>query len=108
MINLILKISSLLPKILSVLSIFLVICLLISPVHADPAPSPKPNALFQYVTEVLLSELVAWMLGAELLFRLWRRKNKEASRAVSYKIMLVVMGISFLVGLLFWWSYGWI
>lgn len=109
MINLPSEITNLLPAILRIIPIFLIICLLISRVYADPIPGPQTNRAFlQYVTEGLLAELVAWTLGAELLFRLWKRKNKEASRSESYKIMLCVMIVSFSVGLVFWWFYGWI
>jgi hypothetical protein len=111
-IKLLLRMTNLWAAILKTLPLFLIVCLLISPVYADPIPGPPPDKALleslQFVTEVLLSELVAGLLGAELLLRLWRRKNKEASRSDSYKIMLVAMTISFLVGLVFWWFYGWI
>jgi hypothetical protein len=85
--------------ILKTLPLFLIVCLLISPVYADPIPSPPPSKALleslQFVTEVLLSELVAGLLGAELL----------SARA---RIMLVAMTISFFAGLVFWWFYGWI
>ena len=81
---------------------------LLSPVYADPIPGPYrplpgPFDWLAFPVEVILSEAVAWIIGAEMLRRLSR-----VSRADSYKIMLLVMVVSFSIGLLFWKIFGWI
>jgi hypothetical protein len=91
-----------------VLTLIAVVCLLVFPVFADPAPPPTHPVWFVYSEEVLCSEVAAWFVGAELLWRLLRKRKQEVSRSESYKIMLVVMIISFLIGLLFWKIFEWI
>jgi hypothetical protein len=110
MVKAFLKMTDLLAAILKTLPLFLVVCFL-APVYADPIPAPPPDKAvepLQYIAEVFLSEAIALIFGAESLFRLWRRRSKEASRFDSYRIMFGAMMISLLVGLVFWWYYGWI
>lgn len=81
--------------------------LFLSPVYADPVPGPYNQSLpfdwFGFIVEVIISETVAWIIGAEMLWRL-----SGVSRSDSYKIMLLVMVVSFSIGLLFWKIFGWI
>jgi hypothetical protein len=92
-----------------VLALTAVVCLIVSPVFGDPAPMPPvyPD-WFAYAVEALASETVAWVIGAELLWRLSRKRKQEISRVESYKIMLLAMVLSFSIGLLFWKIFGWI
>jgi len=90
------------------------ICLLVSPVYADPVPYPGPE-IPQWITyglEVIFGEAIAWVVGAEFLFRLTRKtmghKKDEVSRYDVYKIMLLAMLVSFTIGVLFWKIYGWL
>jgi hypothetical protein len=91
-----------------VLTVIAVICFLVFPVFADPAPAPLHPDWFAYSWEVLVGEAVAWFIGAELLWRLTKRRKLEVSRSESYKIMLLIMMVSFSIGLLFWKIFGWI
>jgi hypothetical protein len=95
---------------LIILTSIVIVCPLVFPVFADPAPVPAPlhPNWFAYSEEVLVGEAVAWFIGAELLWRLSRKRKLEVSRSESYKIMLLIMIISFLIGLLFWIIFGWI
>jgi len=92
--------------------IFMILASAASPVYADmpPPPKPRPDWLV-YAIGVLLAETTAWLIGAESLWRLTRKtsnnNNKETSRNVAYKTMLLAMIISFSVGLLFWKMLGW-
>jgi hypothetical protein len=81
---------------------------LLSSVYADPAPGPPPFDWIDYSIEVIVSEAVAWMIGAELLLRLLRGRKQEVTRVEGYMIMLVAMIVSFSIGLLFWKIFGWI
>jgi hypothetical protein len=88
-----------------VLSVFM----FMPPVYADVIP-PAPIApkWLGYAVEVIVGETAAWLIGAELLWRLSRKKKQGVTRFESYIIMLVAMIFSFLVGLLFWKIFGWI
>lgn len=92
---------------LTVLVLIAVVGLIVSPVFADPMPPIHPD-WFTYAVEVLVGETVAWLIGAELLWRLSRKRRQEATRSGSYKVMLLAMVISFSIGLLFWKIFGWI
>jgi hypothetical protein len=87
---------------------FVVVYLLVFPAFADPVPAPLQPNWFTYSAEVLVSEAAAWLIGAELLWRLSRKRKLEVSRSESYKVMLLIMIISFSIGLLFWIIFGWI
>jgi len=93
-------------------SIFLaltaVVRLVVSPVFADSPMPPIHPDWFAYTVEAVVGETVAWVIGAELLWRLSKKRKQEISRVGSYKIMLLVMIISFSIGLLFWKIFGWI
>jgi hypothetical protein len=93
----------------SFLALTAVVRLVVSPVFADPVPMPPiyPD-WFAYTVEALVGETVAWVIGAELLWRLSKKRKQEISRVESYKIMLLAMIISFSIGLLFWKIFGWI
>jgi len=83
--------------------------LLVSPVYADPVPYIPPGpSWIEFLVEVIVSEAVAWIIGAELLFRLSKKEKQGVSRSDSYKIMLLAMVVSFSIGLLFWKIFGWI
>jgi hypothetical protein len=83
--------------------------LLVSPVYADPVPYTPPGpSWIEFLVEVIVSEVVALVIGAELLFRLSKKAKQGVSRSDSYKIMLVAMVVSFSIGLLFWKIFGWI
>jgi hypothetical protein len=82
--------------------------LLLSPVYADPVPYTNPFDMVGFIVEVIFSEAVAWIVGAELLFRLSKKTKQGVSRSDSYKIMLLAMVVSFSIGLLFWKIFGWI
>ena len=85
------------------------ICLLVFPVYADPGPMPsKPFNWTEYFVEVIVSEVVAWIIGAELLWRLSRKRKQEITRVEIYTVMLEAMIVSFLIGFLFWKIFGWI
>ena len=75
----------------------------------DIAPPPNVQWL-TYVVAVVISETIAGLVGAELLWRLTnktvRHKQEKASRSDVYKNMLLVMILSFSVGLLFWKMFG--
>jgi peptidoglycan biosynthesis protein MviN/MurJ (putative lipid II flippase) len=91
--------------------LILAIFLTASPVYADivpPFPSPPGPKWLIYAVEAAVGETVAWLIGAELLWRLLRKKNQKARRVEIFKIMLVAMIVSFLIGLLFWKILGWI
>ena len=83
---------------------------LLSLAHADPSPYPqsKPFDWVGFSVEVIASEGVAWVLGAELLWRLSNKIKHGISRSESYKIMLLVMVVSFSIGLGFWKIFGWV
>ena len=85
-----------------------VVRLIVSPVFADSPMPPIHSVWFAYTVEALVGETVAWLIGAELLWRLLRKRKQEISRVESYKIMLLAMLISFSIGLLFWKIFGWI
>ena len=85
-----------------------VFCLIVSPVLADSPMPPIHPDWFAYTVEALVGETIAWVIGAELLCRLSRKRKQEISRVESYKIMLLAMIISFSIGLLFWKIFGWI
>jgi hypothetical protein len=85
--------------------------LVVFPVCEDivpPFPSPLGPKLLVYAVEAIVGETVAWLVGAELLWRLSRKRKQEVSRSESYKIMLLAMIVSFSIGLLFWKIFGWI
>ena len=85
-----------------------VVRLIVSPVFADsPMPPIHPDWL-AYTAEALVGETVSWVIGAELLWRLSRKRKQGISRVESYKIMVLAMIISFSIGLLFWKIFGWI
>jgi hypothetical protein len=91
--------------------LILTFSLVISPVNADivpPFPSPPGPSWLTYAVEALVGETAAWLIGAELLWRLLGKRKQEISRVESYKIMLLAMIISFSIGLLFWKIFGWI
>jgi hypothetical protein len=95
-----------------VLKVFVLIVFLIplvSLVYADPSPYPQsgPFDWVGFSVEVIASEGVAWVIGAELLWRLSNKIKHGVSRSESYKIMLLVMVVSFSIGLLFWKIFGW-
>ena len=91
---------------LTVSTLIMVVCFFVFPVVADPAPSPVNPSWFVYGEEVLLAEAVAWFIGSTLLWNLLKKKQREITMSETYKIMLVVMAVSFLIGLLFWIVYG--
>jgi magnesium-transporting ATPase (P-type) len=83
--------------------------LLVSSVYADPIPYTPPGpSWIEFLVEVIVSEAVAWLVGAELLFRLSKQVKQGVSRSDSYKIMFLAMVVSFSIGLLFWKIFGWI
>lgn len=91
-----------------VLTLTAVVRLIVSPVFADSPMPPIHPDWFAYTAEALVGETIAWAIGAELLWRLSRKRKQEISRVDSYKIMLLAMIISFSIGLLFWKIFGWI
>jgi hypothetical protein len=93
---------------LTILTLVAVVCPLVFPVFADPAPLNTPVNWFVYSEEVLLGEAVAWFIGATLLWNLLKKRKNEISMSETYGIMLLVMIVSFLVGLVFWIFFGWI
>ena len=93
---------------LTVLGLIALVCLIVSPVSADSPMPPIHPDWFAYAVEVLVGETVAWLIGAELLWRLSRKRRQEVTRAGSYTVMLLAMIISFLIGLLFWKIFGWV
>jgi hypothetical protein len=87
---------------------FFFVSLVVSPVYADPYPvSAGPNS-FVFGVEVLVGETVAWLIGAEFLWRLLKARveHGRASRSDAYRIMLVAMVTSFSIGLLIWKAFG--
>jgi hypothetical protein len=92
----------------SFLALTAVVRLIVSPVFADSPMPPIHPDWFAYSVEALVGETVAWVIGADLLWRLSRKRKVEISRVESYKIMLLAMIISFSIGLLFWKIFGWI
>jgi Na+-transporting NADH:ubiquinone oxidoreductase subunit NqrD len=81
-------------------------------VHADipPPPPPRFNWL-DYGIIVLVGEAVAWLIGAEFLWRTTSKTMKdkqELSKPRVYSLMLLAMVLSFSIGLLFWKALGWI
>jgi hypothetical protein len=94
----------------SFLALITVVRLVVSPVFADPVPMPPiiHYDWFAYAVEALVGETVAWVIGAEFLWRLSRNRKPEISRVDIYKIMLLAMIISFSIGLLFRKIFGWI
>jgi hypothetical protein len=93
---------------LLVLSIFL----LFPPAYADIAPPPRPRFNYlEYGLVVLVGEAMAWLIGAEFLWRMIRKaagEKQDSSRTGVYKLMLFAMILSFLTGVLFWKALGWI
>jgi uncharacterized membrane protein len=95
--------------ILNTLVSIISLVLLLSPVYADPVPYvPQPSDVIGFIVEVIVSEAVAWIIGAELLWRLSKKTKQGVSRSEIYKIMLLAMVVSFSIGLLFWKIFGWI
>jgi hypothetical protein len=92
----------------SFLALTAVVRLIVSPVFVDSPMPPIHPDWFAYSVEALVGETVAWVIGADLLWRLSRKRKVEISRVESYKIMLLAMIISFSIGLLFWKIFGWI
>lgn len=90
-----------------ILTLVAVVCLFVFPVFADPAPAPYSSWLL-YSEEVFFAEAVAWFIGATLLWNLLKKRKNEISMSETYEIMLLVMIVSFLVGLAFWIFFGWI
>ena len=82
--------------------------LLLSPVYADPVPYVPAFDVMGFIVEVIVSEAVAWIIGAELLWRLSKKAKQGVSRSEVYTIMLLAMVVSFSIGLLFWKIFGWI
>ena len=95
------------------LFLILAIFLVVPHVYADlPPPPPRPqfNWLY-YGIVVLVGEAIAWLIGAEFLWRMIRKTTKdkqELSRPRVYRVMLLAMVLSFLIGLVFWKALGWI
>jgi hypothetical protein len=94
---------------LKALILIVAVGLIVPVAYADPVGPPDPNKAFWdsvlYLVEVAVSEFVAWIIGAELLWRLMKRTagvQAGVSRSSVYKILLLVMIVSFLIGLLFW------
>jgi len=91
-----------------VLNVFL-IC---PSVYADvPFTPPHPETTwFDYALMVLVGEGVAWLIGAEFLWRLLRRTEggQQSSRLTVYGVMLLGMVLSFSIGVIFWKAFGWI
>jgi hypothetical protein len=82
--------------------------LLLPPVYADPVPYVPAFDVMGFIVEVIVSEAVAWIIAAELLWRLSKKTKQGVSRSEVYTIMLVAMVVSFSIGLLFWKIFGWI
>ena len=80
--------------------------MVVFPVFADPAPAPVRPSWLLYSEEVLIAEAVAWFIGATLLWNLLKKRQNEISMSETYEIMLLVMIISFFIGLLFWKIFG--
>jgi hypothetical protein len=80
--------------------------------YADIAPVPQPQFnWFEYGSVVLVGEAIAWLVGAEFLWRMTIRTAKgyqKLSRTRVYEVMLLAMVLSFLIGLGFWKALGWI
>ena len=93
---------------LTILTLVAVVCPLVFPVFADPAPAPVRPSWFVYSEEVLVAEAVAWFIGATLLWNLLKKRKNEISMSETYEIMVLVMIVSFLIGLVFWIFFGWI
>ena len=94
--------------ILNTLVSIISLVLLLSPVYADPVPYVPQPSWIEFLVEVIVSEAVAWIIGAELFFRLSRKAKQGVSRSEVYTIMLLAMVVSFSIGLLFWKIFGWI
>lgn len=88
-------------------------CFLVSPsVYADipPHPSPRFNWL-DYGIIVFVGEGIAWLIGAECLWRITSKTvgaKQELTRPRIFGLMLLAMVLSFLIGLLYWKIIGWI
>lgn len=88
----------------------------LSTVYADPVPvvprKPISWDWLIYTIEVITGETIAWIIGAELLWRMTTRimrdRQEEICRSDVYKIMLLAMLLSFFIGLAFWRIFGWI
>jgi prolipoprotein diacylglyceryltransferase len=73
-----------------------------SMVYADPIPiSIDAFSNPTYALVIVVSEVVAWVIGSEILLKLLQR-NVKISRKTAYLAMLVAMVISFLLGVLLW------
>ena len=102
--------------VLLALSFVLAVLLFVSTVCADPVPAvpriPTSWDWLIYTIEVITGETIAWIIGAELLWRLTTRimrdRQEEICRSDVYKIMLLAMLLSFFIGLAFWKIFGWI
>jgi hypothetical protein len=92
-------------------SLILIVCILVVPAFADPAPPPPRQTkipLLLYADEVLVAEGVAWLIGSALLWNLLKKKQKEITMSDTFRFMLLVMAVSFLIGLVFWIWYGFV
>ena len=100
------KRTLILETLVSIVSFVLLLC----PVYADPVPYPQSGLSdwFGFLVEVIVSEVVAWIIGAELLWRLSKKTKQGVSKPESCKIMLLTMIVSLSTGLLFWKIFGWI
>ncbi|MEM3566369.1 MAG: hypothetical protein QXK18_05805 [Candidatus Bathyarchaeia archaeon] len=71
----------------------------INSVYADPLPYRPLNAYYALV--VIIAELIALTIGAEVLSVMLKKIAKiKAPRKIVYSVMLVAMLISYFIGLL--------
>lgn len=81
-------------------------------VYADVPFIPQQPVVnwYDYALMVLVGEGVAWLIGAEVLWRLLRRTEggQQSSRLTVYGVMFLGMALSFSVGVAFWKLFGWI
>jgi hypothetical protein len=94
--------------ILTISTLVAVVCPLVLPVFADPAPAPVRPSWSVYAEEVLVAEALAWLIGGTLLWNLLKRRQSKISMSETFEVMLLVMIVSFLIGLVFWIFFGWI
>ena len=83
----------------------------LTPVYADPifpTPFDEISDFFRYVAIVIIAELVALLVGAEILRSLTtsvlklKQEKVPLSRTKVYFVMLVSMLVSLFIGLVLW------
>lgn len=98
---------------MTLLVVFMMVLQFLPCANADPLPPSWDEEwkriraiLLPYAVVVIISEFIAWIVGAELLLKLLarlRKKHEESfPRSVIYVAMLIAMLVSLAIGFILW------